>query len=223
MEVSQDTTGGHSYDRLSGTGSGFFLGNSSAVEEICDSHSLEELGNLTAYCRFCERLNYSDLIARNLTDFCGGMPDHILPKSLMVIIQVFYALVCIVGLCGNTLVIYVVLRYSKMQTVTYIYILMLAVADEIFLVGIPFLIVTSVQREWIFGTAMCKVYLTTTSINQVRTENCHQITIQTNANGKLAMHFFANGRREIRYILIWETVWRQTLPSRGRFFATPMP
>ena len=57
--------------------------------------------------------------------------------------QVVYALVCVVGLCGNTLVIYVVLRFSKMQTVTNIYILMLAAADECFLVGIPFLIVTS--------------------------------------------------------------------------------
>ena len=80
--------------------------------------------------------------------------------------QIFYAVICIVGLCGNTLVIYVVLRYSKMQTVTYIYILMLALADEIFLIGIPFLIVTSVQGDWIFGMAMCKIYLTTTSINQ---------------------------------------------------------
>ena len=52
-------------------------------------------------------------------------------------------MVCVVGLCGNTLVIYVVLRFSKMQTVTNIYILMLAAADECFLVGIPFLIVTS--------------------------------------------------------------------------------
>ena len=80
--------------------------------------------------------------------------------------QIFYAVICIVGLCGNTLVIYVVLRYSKMQTVTYIYILMLAFADEIFLIGIPFLIVTSIQGDWIFGMAMCKIYLTTTSINQ---------------------------------------------------------
>ena len=70
------------------------------------------------------------------------------------------------GLCGNTLVIYVVLRYSKMQTVTNLYILNLALADECFLVGIPFLIVTSVHSDWIFGKTMCKIYLTTTSINQ---------------------------------------------------------
>ena len=54
-----------------------------------------------------------------------------------------------------------------MQTVTYIYILMLAVADEIFLLGLPFLIVTASQKSWIFGLPMCKIYMTTTSINQV--------------------------------------------------------
>lgn len=32
--------------------------------------------------------------------------------------MILYAIVCIVGLFGNTLVIYVVLRFSKMQTVT---------------------------------------------------------------------------------------------------------
>merc|ERR1712062_741947 len=93
-------------------------------------------------------------------------PPPPLPQGLMVVIQVVYALVCVVGLCGNTLVIYVVLRFSKMQTVTNIYILMLAAADECFLVGIPFLIITSVHGDWIFGMTMCKIYLTTTSINQ---------------------------------------------------------
>ena len=40
-------------------------------------------------------------------------------------------------------------------------------ADECFLVGIPFLIVTMFMREWPFGTTMCKIYFTTTSINQI--------------------------------------------------------
>lgn len=49
--------------------------------------------------------------------------------------MILYAIVCIVGLFGNTLVIYVVLRFSKMQTVTNMYILNLAIADEAFLIG----------------------------------------------------------------------------------------
>ncbi|XP_033224572.1 somatostatin receptor type 2-like [Belonocnema kinseyi] len=80
--------------------------------------------------------------------------------------QVIYSGVCIAGLVGNTMVIYVVTRFSKMQTVTNIYILNLAVADECFLIGIPFLLTTMTIGRWTFGTLMCKIYMTTTSINQ---------------------------------------------------------
>lgn len=79
---------------------------------------------------------------------------------------VLYALVCVVGLFGNSLVIYVVLRFSKMQTVTNMYIVNLAIADECFLIGIPFLIATMSHKLWPFGEIMCKIYMTTTSINQ---------------------------------------------------------
>ena len=54
-----------------------------------------------------------------------------------------------------------------MHTVTNTYILHLAVADECFLVGIPFLIATMTMRQWPFGMTMCKIYFTTTSINQI--------------------------------------------------------
>lgn len=80
--------------------------------------------------------------------------------------QILYSIVCIVGLLGNTLVIYVVLRFSKMQTVTNMYIVNLAIADECFLIGIPFLVTTMSLRSWIFGKFMCTAYMTTTSINQ---------------------------------------------------------
>lgn len=82
------------------------------------------------------------------------------------IAMILYAIVCIVGLFGNTLVIYVVLRFSKMQTVTNMYILNLAIADECFLIGIPFLIMTMHVDEWTFGKMMCKAYMVSTSITQ---------------------------------------------------------
>ncbi|XP_018020569.1 somatostatin receptor type 2-like [Hyalella azteca] len=87
--------------------------------------------------------------------------------TAMIFTQVFYALTFLVGLSGNTLVIYVVARFSKMQTVTNFYILNLALADELFLLGIPFLITTQAYNDWIFGDIMCKVYMSTTSLNQV--------------------------------------------------------
>ncbi|CAG9097135.1 hypothetical protein JYU34_007501 [Plutella xylostella] len=86
--------------------------------------------------------------------------------AVYLVTQALYALVCVVGLLGNTLVIYVVLRYSKMQTVTNMYIVNLAIADECFLIGIPFLITTMSVRSWPFGKYMCKAYMISTGINQ---------------------------------------------------------
>ncbi|XP_016927000.4 somatostatin receptor type 2 [Drosophila suzukii] len=83
---------------------------------------------------------------------------------LKLITMILYALVCIIGLFGNTLVIYVVMRFSKMQTVTNIYILNLAIADECFLIGIPFLLYTMQVGNWSFGNYMCKAYMVSTSI-----------------------------------------------------------
>ncbi|XP_014245863.1 somatostatin receptor type 2-like [Cimex lectularius] len=98
----------------------------------------------------------------NEVNYCDSL-DH---PTLYIFTQVLYGLVCGVGLFGNSLVIYVVLRYSKMQTVTNMYIVNLAVADECFLIGIPFLIATMHLQLWPFGNVICKIYMTTTSINQ---------------------------------------------------------
>lgn len=79
---------------------------------------------------------------------------------------ILYLVVCVVGIFGNSLVIYVVLRFSKMQTVTNRYILNLAIADECFLIGIPFLLTTMYLNEWMFGAFLCKLYMISTSITQ---------------------------------------------------------
>ena len=87
----------------------------------CDADEMERFGNATGAAGSLS-LAWREACAEPLQPF-------------MVVIQVFYALICVLGLCGNTLVIYVVLRYSKMQTVTNLYIFNLALADECFLVG----------------------------------------------------------------------------------------
>lgn len=53
-----------------------------------------------------------------------------------------------------------------MKTVTNLYILNLAFADEIFLVGLPILIYTMHLGEWMFGDIFCKLYMISTSITQ---------------------------------------------------------
>ncbi|XP_041840176.1 somatostatin receptor type 5 isoform X3 [Melanotaenia boesemani] len=80
--------------------------------------------------------------------------------------------VFVVGLTGNTLAIYVVLRYAKMKTVTNIYILNLAVADELYIVGLPFLTTQNVLSYWPFGSFLCRVVMTADSMNQFTSIFC---------------------------------------------------
>ena len=116
-------------------------------------------------CLYPELENITELVEL-CSSFDAGIQEPFSPY-LLNFIQIFYGFVCFFGLLGNSLVIYVVLRFSKLHTVTNTYILHLAMADECFLVGIPFLIATMALREWPFGTTLCKVYFTTTSINQI--------------------------------------------------------
>ncbi|XP_069947155.1 somatostatin receptor type 2 [Cherax quadricarinatus] len=115
----------------------------------------------------CSYLNVTDPeFARNCTlgVFTGDVsPIHMVANLVM---QACYAVAFLVGLCGNTLVIYVVTRFSNMQTVTNLYIVNLAIADELFVIGIPFLMITSALGYWPFGSIMCKLYMITTSLNQ---------------------------------------------------------
>ncbi|XP_054715549.1 somatostatin receptor type 2-like [Uloborus diversus] len=101
-------------------------------------------------------------------EFHADGPDVFFGPPLIIVefAKILYGIVCLVGLCGNTLVIYVVCRFSKMQTVTNMYILNLALADEMFLIGLPFLLTTMIYNSWPFGKIMCKIYMTSTSINQ---------------------------------------------------------
>lgn len=85
--------------------------------------------------------NESNLTHHNGTMYLFTCPSNQMPAGNL-ISMILYAVVCIIGLFGNTLVIYVVLRFQKMKTVTNMYLLNLAIADECFLIGIPFLITT---------------------------------------------------------------------------------
>ncbi|XP_054463187.1 somatostatin receptor type 5-like [Anoplopoma fimbria] len=85
---------------------------------------------------------------------------------------VIYTIVFIVGLLGNTLVIYVVIRYAKMKSVTNIYILNLALADEVYILGVPFLGSNSVLSYWPYWDFFCKVYMTSDAMSQFTSTFC---------------------------------------------------
>ncbi|XP_069763661.1 somatostatin receptor type 5-like [Narcine bancroftii] len=89
-----------------------------------------------------------------------------------ILIPVVYFTVCAIGLSGNTLVIHVILRHAKMESVTNIYILNLAIADELFMLGLPFLAIQNALSYWPFGSLMCRLVMTVDGINQFTSIFC---------------------------------------------------
>ncbi|XP_067877541.1 somatostatin receptor type 1 [Heterodontus francisci] len=89
-----------------------------------------------------------------------------------VIIPSIYALVCCMGMLGNAMVIYVILKYAKMKTATNIYILNLAVADELFMLSVPFLATSAVLHHWPFGSLMCRIVLSVDGLNMFTSVFC---------------------------------------------------
>ncbi|NWV54760.1 NPBW1 protein, partial [Daphoenositta chrysoptera] len=98
----------------------------------------------------------------------GGqnMSTPLLSPRYYITVPVIYSVICAVGLTGNTAVIYVILKAPKMKTVTNIFILNLAIADELFTLVLPINIADYLLLQWPFGEFMCKLII---SIDQYNT------------------------------------------------------
>uniref|UniRef100_A0A8C4SB24 KISS1 receptor a n=1 Tax=Erpetoichthys calabaricus TaxID=27687 RepID=A0A8C4SB24_ERPCA len=73
------------------------------------------------------------------------------------LVPLFFALIMLVGLIGNSLVIYVISKHRQMRTATNFYIANLASTDIIFLLCcVPFTATLYPLPSWIFGDFMCK-------------------------------------------------------------------
>ncbi|XP_074548901.1 somatostatin receptor type 3 [Halichoeres trimaculatus] len=103
---------------------------------------------------------------------CSSPKPESLPGLAGIFIPLIYGIVCVVGLVGNTLVIHVIVNYTKNESVTNIYILNLAIADELFMLGLPFLAVQNALLSWPFGSLMCRVVMTVDAINQFTSIFC---------------------------------------------------
>ncbi|XP_054625426.1 chemokine (C-C motif) receptor 12a isoform X2 [Dunckerocampus dactyliophorus] len=62
----------------------------------------------------------------------------------------------ILSYLGNGLVLYIIFKYEKLNTVTNIFLLNLVLSNILFASSLPFW-ATYHQSEWIFGTALCKI------------------------------------------------------------------
>uniref|UniRef100_A0A4W4HE24 G-protein coupled receptors family 1 profile domain-containing protein n=1 Tax=Electrophorus electricus TaxID=8005 RepID=A0A4W4HE24_ELEEL len=89
---------------------------------------------------------------------CTSSP-WILYPDIYIWLPVVYSIICAVGLTGNTAVIYVILKAPKMKTVTNMFILNLAIADDLFTLVLPINIAEHLLNYWPFGEVLCKVIL----------------------------------------------------------------
>nr|XP_010597844.1 neuropeptides B/W receptor type 1 [Loxodonta africana] len=118
-----------------------------------------------------------------------------LPPPLAVAVPVVYALICAVGLAGNSAVLFVLLRAPRRKTVTNLFILNLAIADELFTLVLPVNIADLLLRQWPFGELMCKLIVT---IDQYNTFSSLYFLTVMSADRYLVVLATAESRRVAR-------------------------
>ncbi|XP_074518501.1 neuropeptide Y receptor Y2, like [Halichoeres trimaculatus] len=82
--------------------------------------------------------------------------DSIKLLSVQVVLILAYSTIIVLGVLGNSLVIYVIYRFKTLRTVTNFFIANLAVADLLVnTLCLPFTLVYTLQGEWKFGSTLC--------------------------------------------------------------------
>ncbi|KAK7505116.1 hypothetical protein BaRGS_00003686 [Batillaria attramentaria] len=75
----------------------------------------------------------------------------------VIIVPTVLFLICCVGIVGNCLVIFTIIRHVTMRLVTYLYLLNLAVVNIIYLLtSVPIQAVAYALTNWPFGRAACE-------------------------------------------------------------------
>ncbi|XP_006132541.2 neuropeptides B/W receptor type 2 [Pelodiscus sinensis] len=115
------------------------------------NHSRES--NLTSPCNDTNDCRDLDNGTRSNFTF------HDQSTDFYVVLPIIYSVICAVGLTGNTAVIYVILKAPKMKTVTNMFILNLAIADDLFTLVLPINIAEHLLHYWPFGEILCKIIL----------------------------------------------------------------
>lgn len=93
-------------------------------------------------------------------DFMNAEPiDFLMSRYWLKGFFIFiYVIVFIVGVTGNSMVLYIVLQNKHMQTITNIFIANLAVSDiAMCLLSVPFTPISAFMNKWPFGTTLCHI------------------------------------------------------------------
>ncbi|XP_069777603.1 kappa-type opioid receptor [Narcine bancroftii] len=93
----------------------------------------------------------------NNTDFLEFHRNGTVGILIPIVITAVYTMVFVVGLVGNCLVMYMIIRHTKMKTATNIYIFNLAAADALTTSTMPFQSAYYLMGSWPFGDMLCKI------------------------------------------------------------------
>lgn len=90
----------------------------------------------------------------------GGNSTSVLPSYtyIYVIVTLFYTIVFAVGVCGNVLVIYVIVTNHDMRTATNVFLGNLSIADLLVLLVCmpPALVELHARDVWYLGDTLCE-------------------------------------------------------------------
>lgn len=89
-----------------------------------------------------------------------------------VLLPALYLLVCLCGLSGNALVAVAVVARDRVSSATSVYVLTLALADGLFMLGLPLLAAQSLLGRWPFGETACRLTLLLDGSNQLTSAFC---------------------------------------------------
>ena len=90
------------------------------------------------------------------------------PTGLVILLAILYGSISVMAVIGNGLVILVIVKNKKMQTVTNLFIANLATADVILgMFSIPFQFQAALLQRWIFADFLCSLapYVLTMSVS----------------------------------------------------------
>jgi len=79
-------------------------------------------------------------------------------SGLRILFISMYCVIFLLGISGNSLVVYVVVRNYAMQTITNVFITNLAISDIMMcLLAAPFTPLSGLLESWVFGEALCRL------------------------------------------------------------------
>ncbi|RWS05173.1 somatostatin receptor type 5-like protein [Dinothrombium tinctorium] len=81
-------------------------------------------------------------------------------NTVYTISKVMYLSLSVIGVLCNLLVIYIIAKNRKMQTITNIYLFNLAIISALIMLVLPL----DTNKNWLYGYAMCKINVIITSI-----------------------------------------------------------